>query len=156
MKLFLLRHGEAEPAAGPGLDALRPLTGYGRQQVSTMARHLRTHEPLRVLCSPYLRARQTAGQLRHEGLFGQDPQLADWLQPDEPVTAVLRHLDQLSDESILLVSHQPLLGTLGGWLTSGSRDAGLPMATASLAVLEGDYALAGGMRLLALHHAGEL
>lgn len=153
MRLMLLRHGEAAPALGPGLDSSRELTAYGRQQVLSAAEHLRTLGPFRVLCSPYVRARQTTAQLQEAGVVHGEPLLADWLTPDEPVQAALRQLDALGNDNILLVGHQPLLGVLGGCLVEGSRDAGLPLGTASLAVLEGDYALAGGMRLLALHHA---
>lgn len=153
MKLFLMRHGEAASAMGPGLDAQRPLTDFGRQQVASTAQLLRKQGPLRVLCSPYVRAQQTAEQLRIEGVFEQQPELADWLTPNEPVQLAMRQLDTLGQGNILLVTHQPLVGVLGGLLVEGSRSAALPMATASLAVLEGDYPLAGGMHLLALHHA---
>ena len=58
MKLWFIRHGEAEPYQAH--DAERQLTNYGRQQVVQAADFLRDISFDRVLCSPYIRARQTA------------------------------------------------------------------------------------------------
>lgn len=82
MKLWVLRHGEAEPRAKT--DAERRLTAHGREQV-------------------------------------------------------------------LLVSHQPLVGTLVGALEHGDRQQPAAMSTASLAELEGEWPLAGLMTLRAIH-----
>ncbi len=60
MKLLLMRHGEAELNAQT--DADRPLTLYGRTQVSAVARRLLEMDlqVQKMMVSPYLRARQTA------------------------------------------------------------------------------------------------
>ncbi|MNE86520.1 hypothetical protein D3C80_1836320 [compost metagenome] len=52
---------------------------------------------------------------------------------------------------MLLVSHQPLVGTLVGALEHGHLQQPAAMSTASLAELEGDWPLAGLMSLRALN-----
>ncbi|MNP87372.1 hypothetical protein D3C76_1882260 [compost metagenome] len=51
---------------------------------------------------------------------------------------------------MLLVSHQPLVGTLVGTLEHGHRQQPAAMSTASLAELEGEWPLAGLMTLRAI------
>ena len=75
-----------------------------------------------------------------------------WLTPDDDPREVLGFLDERSERNLLLVSHQPLVGALGGLLVHGNRRDPLPMSTASLAELEGDFAAAGLMTLVSLHH----
>ena len=61
---------------------------------------------------------------------------------------------QLGLEHVLLVSHQPLVGTLVGMLEHGHGQQPAPLSTATLAELEGDWPLAGLMTLHGLYHAG--
>lgn len=152
MKIWLLRHGEAEPAQRR--DAERQLTACGQQQVTAMAEYLREELPFRVLCSPYVRARQSAEIITRTLELHTAPLVVPWLVPDESVQTVVRQLDSLPVENLLLVSHQPLLGLLGSWLCEGSLAHPLPLATASLACLEGDFAVAGLMRLQTMQHPG--
>lgn len=149
MKLWVLRHGEAEPRANT--DAERRLTAHGREQVLRSAAVL-LGEPLQaILASPYVRAQQTAG-LVHQALgFAEPVQTVRWLTPDSDPQEVIAELDKLGLEQVLLVSHQPLVSTLVGMLEQGTRQ-GPPMSTASLAELEGDWPLAGLMTLRSLSH----
>lgn len=150
MKLWLLRHGEAEPVSRR--DADRELTAYGRQQVAEMATHLRGQPLAGIVCSPYIRARQTTDIVLATLGIENAPLIVPWLVPDEPVQTAARQLDSLPEGDILLVSHQPLLGLLGSWLCEGSLSNPLPLGTASLACLEGDFAVSGLMRLQSLQH----
>ncbi|ROL63020.1 phosphohistidine phosphatase SixA [Pseudomonas vranovensis] len=145
MKLWVLRHGEAEPRANT--DAERRLTGHGREQVLRSAAQL-LGQPLQViLASPYVRAQQTAA-LVHEALgFGKPVQTVPWLTPDSDPQTVIDELDRLGIEQVLVVSHQPLVGNLVSLLAHGSRQHPAPMSTASLAELEGEWPLAGLMTL---------
>ncbi|MBF7729478.1 phosphohistidine phosphatase SixA [Pseudomonas sp. N040] len=145
MKLWLLRHGQAEAHASS--DAQRCLTAHGRQEVLHSAARL-IGQPLQaILCSPYIRARQTA-ELVHEALANAPAvEIVPWLTPDSSVREVLAQLAARPESDILLVSHQPLVGELAGRLEHGHRQQPLPMVTAGLAELEGELPLAGGMRL---------
>ena len=148
MKLWILRHGEAEPHARR--DADRNLTEHGRQQVVRSAAHL-IGQPLDcILVSPYVRAQQTADLVRDALGFSSALKTVLWLTPEsDPRFAV----NQLPDSgNVLLVSHQPFVGELISLLQHGHCRQPQPMQTASLAELEGEWPLAGSLRLLRVWH----
>lgn len=150
MKLWMLRHGEAQPYQSN--DAARQLTLHGREQVLLAAAHAADADFSHVICSPYIRARQTCEIFLTSIGYGREPEIADWLTPDSSVREAVRQLDACVHSGVLLVGHQPLLGNLAGWLIEGSSNSSLPFATASLAGLSGDC-LAGAMSLLSFRHA---
>ncbi|NNA44080.1 phosphohistidine phosphatase SixA [Pseudomonas lactis] len=144
MKVWILRHGEAEGHAPT--DAERNLTEHGRAEVSRSAAHL-IGQPLgAIIASPYVRAQQTAQLVRDVLGFQPEIRTVPWLTPDGDVQRVLEKLD--SDDDVLLVSHQPLVGSLISFLQHGHQRQPQPMYTASLAQLEGDFPLAGLMSLV--------
>ncbi|MDI3250940.1 MULTISPECIES: phosphohistidine phosphatase SixA [Pseudomonas] len=144
MKVWILRHGEAEGHAPT--DAERNLTEHGRAEVSRSAAHL-IGQPLgAIIASPYVRAQQTAQLVRDVLGFQPEIRTVPWLTPDGDVQRVLEKLD--SDDDVLLVSHQPLVGSLISFLQHGHQRQPQPMYTASLAELEGDFPLAGLMSLV--------
>lgn len=150
MKLWVLRHGEAEPRANT--DAERRLTSHGREQVLRSAAHLLGQPLQAIIASPYVRAQQTAA-LVHDTLgFGEPVRTVPWLTPDSDVQEAIAELERLGLEQVLLVSHQPLVGTLVSMLEHGPGQHSAPMSTASLAELEGDWPLAGLMNVRALRH----
>jgi phosphohistidine phosphatase len=134
MRLLLLRHAEAEPAAGS--DAERVLTPKGMEQAAQAGEYCRRHglRPELVLTSPYRRAVQT-GQIVASAI--QVPTQADFfltsgMEPDAAFEGLrsYRHLGGL-----MIVGHQPDLGLLTAALL-GARDAGnLPFKLATLAGL---------------------
>lgn len=150
MKLWLLRHGEAEPRART--DAERNLTETGRQEVEVSARHLQGEQLDVILVSPYQRAQQTADVARQVLGFSGPVETVPWLTPEADPKDAMLYLDRRSEQNLLLVTHQPFVGALGGLLVSGNRDSPLPMATASLARLEGEHIAAGLFRLEDLRH----
>lgn len=114
--LILMRHAHAAPYAET--DALRPLTAAGRQQAAAAARDLAQQgfKPRLLLCSPLLRARQTAQTIA--GLLGLTPQtqeeldgrlsgkeLADWA-----CDIVRQH------GPALLIGHNPAVSLAAGVL----------------------------------------
>ncbi|MCG4453423.1 phosphohistidine phosphatase SixA [Pseudomonas sp. MMS21-TM103] len=150
MRLWLLRHGEAEVQARS--DAERALTAHGCQEVRQATVQLEGRALGAILASPYVRAQQTAALVRDALGYTGAIHTVPWLTPDSDPREVLRQLDRYDDGELLLVSHQPLVGTLAGLLIHGHRQQPLPMHTASLAELEGDVLAAGLMDLLALVH----
>lgn len=149
MKLWLLRHGEAEPRAAS--DSTRALTERGREEVRRSAMHLVEQPPALVLVSPYVRAQQSAAIVMQALGRSSAQQTVTWLTPESDPRHVLRELDRYAEASILLVAHQPLLGELGGLLVHGHRQQPLALRTASLVELEGEYLLAGDLQLKAVH-----
>ncbi|MDN6864596.1 MULTISPECIES: phosphohistidine phosphatase SixA [Pseudomonas] len=146
MKLWILRHGEAEAHART--DAERNLTERGRAEVLRSAAHL-IGQPLNaIIASPYVRAQQTARLVREALGFVPDIRTVPWLTPEGSPEQVLAHLE--AEDNVLLVSHQPLVGNLISFLQHGHSRQPQPMYTASLAQLEGEFALAGLMSLVSL------
>ena len=148
MKIWILRHGEAEPHARR--DAERELTAHGREQVLHSAALL-IGQPLdSILVSPYVRAQQTAELVRKALGFTSGLITVPWLTPEsEPKFAVSKLPDS---GNVLLVSHQPFVGELISLLVHGHVRQPQPMQTASLVELEGEWPLAGSLRLLRVWH----
>ncbi|MGH8451558.1 phosphohistidine phosphatase SixA [Pseudomonas sp.] len=144
MKLWILRHGEAEGHART--DAERNLTEHGRAEVLHSAAHLIGQPLSAIIASPYVRAQQTAQLVREALGFEPDIRTVPWLTPDGNPLQVLEKLN--TDDNVLLVSHQPLVGSLVSFLQHGHQRQPQPMHTASLAELEGDFPLAGLMSLV--------
>lgn len=148
MRLWVLRHGQAEPHAAT--DARRQLTEEGRREAQMMARRL-SDEPLDIiLASPYVRAQQTAELVREQLQMRRAIVTVDWATPDDDPLAVLDHLAERSEARILLVSHQPLVGQLLSLAIDGHRQGHYPMPTAGLACLEMPLPAAGAAELCEL------
>ena len=150
MKLWLLRHGQAE--AQITSDAARRLTEHGRREALHSAQALLQCTALTIVSSPFIRARQTAELVRETLGIRAEVEIVPWLTPDIPVQEAMSRLASRSEGELLLVSHQPLIGDLAGLLEHGHRQQALPMATASLAAFSGELPLAGGMQLDSVQH----
>ncbi|MCP3140445.1 SixA phosphatase family protein [Pyxidicoccus xibeiensis] len=119
MRIFLVRHGDADAEVPEGLgDEARALTAKSRastfQHFSSLAERM---GPVGlILTSPLVRTVQTAQLLsfatRHEGLL----KAHRCLLPDMPVGAVEPVLTEHSDENLVLVGHQPSMGALAAHL----------------------------------------
>jgi phosphohistidine phosphatase len=138
MMLYLLRHGEAEPHA-PN-DAARRLTAHGRQEVDSVARQFLVNKlPLQLcIASPYVRAVQTAelflDQVAPALALSQDPLLT----PEVRAGDVMRLLETLQAEQVLLVSHNPLLSELNALLIDGDISHMHILATSELVAINID------------------
>ena len=107
MDLILWRHAEAEDAGPNGDDMARALTARGEKQARRMAAWLNRHLPdrARILCSPALRAEQTASALKRPF------ELRDELAPTGTAAQVLKLAQwPVAQVTIVLVGHQPVLG----------------------------------------------
>jgi phosphohistidine phosphatase len=149
VKVWILRHGEAQPQAAR--DAERRLTAHGQAQAVRAATHLAGQPLQAIIASPYVRAQQTAALVHQALATSVSVRTGAWLTPDGDPREVLDQLDALALEHVLLVSHQPLVGELVSLLEQGHVQQPVGFSTASLAELEGAWALAGGMTLRALH-----
>lgn len=125
MQVILFRHGPAgqrDPERWPD-DALRPLTVRGRDRTRRAARGLGTllaRQPV-ILASSLKRAKQTADILAEEVLV---PAIAlePLLEPSGSQRKLIERLaSQSSDESLVLVGHEPDLGALAGALLTASQ-----------------------------------
>jgi phosphohistidine phosphatase len=117
MDLILWRHAEAGEA-GPEaeLDLARPLTSRGVKQAERAAEWLNRYLPqtTRILCSPAARCVQTADKLERRY------KVVEALGPEASVESLL-HAARWPDakEPVLVIGHQPVLGTTAAYLMTG-------------------------------------
>jgi phosphohistidine phosphatase len=149
MKLWVLRHGEAEPH-GTRPDSERALTAHGREEVLRTTAELIGQPITAIYASPYRRAQETAQLVRETLGFAPEIRTVEWLTPDYSPQVVAEQL--VSVDRALLVSHNPLVGNLLGYLQHGHVQDPERVATAGLAELEGDLPLAGAMKLNGIKH----
>lgn len=141
MRLFLLRHGEAGFDAAT--DELRSLTANGRVQLRQMLMKysLELAGVQRILHSPYLRTCQTAELVRQVRPVNSES--LDLLMPESSPQEVVDWLGEQTDDSLLLVTHQPLIGLLVSLLCEGHLSRPEPMLPGVLAIIELEFPAAG-------------
>lgn len=123
MKLYVMRHGPAEDRAPSGRDFDRALTVPGREVVERSARALAAAHgggELRVIASPFRRARETA-EIVASILGAGEPELHDDLGADGDVPFTLVREVRSSERDTLLVGHQPIVEELVRALASPAR-----------------------------------
>jgi len=134
MDLWLLRHAAAQQVAESGRDDERALTAEGSARAAAVARGLAILAPTIevVLSSPYRRARQTAEAVaRALGVEGVIESSA--LEPGRAASEVVRQLSTAPWSRVLLVGHEPLLGSVVGLVVFGDERLGVPLRKASAA-----------------------
>ncbi|MFT6070130.1 MAG: phosphohistidine phosphatase [Bacteriovoracaceae bacterium] len=140
MKIYLVRHGEAE---GAEINPERPLTKNGEKQVILLASTIRRkHFAIdEIIHSGVLRAEQTALILQKElGLNHPVNQGEDLLPGSDPKV----WFDQLhqSKKNIMLVGHMPFMGILGEMLIKNQMRLGFSTAAmVSFRFEEGEFHL---------------
>lgn len=125
MKLFLVRHAEAE--SGPQLDPTRELTSTGKRQARMMGRWLarQADVPALVIESNMRRSQQTAKRVAKridapiERTYAIDPDGT----PEKAIAEIKRLADAAGADSVLAVTHGPLVEQIMAYLTYGSRDS---------------------------------
>jgi phosphohistidine phosphatase len=132
--LIVLRHSKAASPIGTP-DADRPLAGRGRKDAEKAGDELRAagRTPDRVICSTALRTRQTL-----DGLGFEVPVDFEARVYDNDADEILDLLREQSDETLLLIGHNPSMHLLVAGLTAGGVDDHFP--TSATAVIEFDGA----------------
>jgi len=109
MDLIFWRHAETTEAEDGQADSERSLTARGERQAARMAHWLERQLPesTKVLCCPSVRAEQTVIPL------GRKYKLREELSPNASIDDVLTLAQwPLNKHSVLLVTHQPLIGEI--------------------------------------------
>tara|TARA_R110000787_G_scaffold138268_1_gene251925 strand:- start:5 stop:451 length:447 start_codon:yes stop_codon:yes gene_type:complete len=116
-----MRHGQASQLAST--DADRALTETGRRDVVRVveARSQALGTVQAILASPYRRARETAALAIKTLDFNGQLLVCNELRPDGNIAALVDFLEKLDVSSVLLVTHQPLIGELASTLTGDPR-----------------------------------
>ncbi len=142
MKVYLIRHGNAEPSSPTGDDG-RQLTpeGVRRLQAASAGWQRVAASIDRVFCSPLIRARQTAEIFRqavgHDRDLLQTPSLTPSARPLEALE--LLQAEMLGGaRGVACVGHEPHMGSLLGLLLTGSERSAIPFRKGMLAVIELD------------------
>lgn len=113
MRLYLVRHAEAAPGSP---DELRPLTEAGRRAARELGLCLAAPEPLdAVVCSPLLRARQTAAALAQASALAA-PVVVPALAPGADTAAVLAAVGG-KGARVAAVGHMPDVSEVAAALT---------------------------------------
>jgi len=149
--LIIMRHGNASHYAIS--DSCRPLTHRGIHECQKSFRQhrkwiIRTDY---LVCSPYLRAEQSAKTILKEAISqdSQNKQEEKWnpfievwdtITPEGDTVQVaeqlLRHY-QNKKGNLIFVSHMPLVGSLMHYLTENSL-IGTPFSTAQMVIIRFD------------------
>lgn len=145
MRVILLRHGIAWDRADPAcpVDPERPLTDEGQKKTRKVARGLARVgvKPVRVLASPYLRARQTATIAAEElGVAAERLIVTDSLLPEAAPYALFHALYAFAhvDAEILCVGHAPHLDRALALSITGDKVPVTSLKKAGAALLEVD------------------
>ncbi|MDX2092373.1 MAG: phosphohistidine phosphatase SixA [Kofleriaceae bacterium] len=135
MRIYLVRHGDAVPEEEAGSDRDRWLSARGREHARVLGRLLREQrvEPDVILSSPLPRAVQTAELLAQSldylGIVTSLRCLEPSAQPRVAATEIMAR-----GVSVLVVSHEPAISSLGAYLLS--RPAFPQFRTAQCCALE--------------------
>jgi phosphohistidine phosphatase len=132
MKLFFLRHGEADWPNWTKPDNERPLTERGRNEMKRVAKFLERLKlvPDVILTSPLPRASQTAEIVGKR--LGIELQIESALAHGFNIERLRRLLAKRDAECIMIVGHEPEFSEIIGELTGGKTK----ISKAGVALLE--------------------
>lgn len=151
MRIHILRHGHAEPQVTT--DEARQLTDKGRAETRQVLQSCSggINDLQAIYASPLVRAQQTAA-IAASFFPGIYVQTTDLLIPESSPIEVYEWLSSLHLPSILLVSHQPLVGSLVNQLC-GTANGFYSMDTSSLAIIDVNVPAPLMGKMKNLHHA---
>jgi phosphohistidine phosphatase len=152
MDLYLIRHADALPLESAGIqsDHERPLSELGTRQALQLGQTFRAKGlvPEVIVSSPLVRARQTAA-----GFAGvlEIPEericIREELLPGGRVRRLARFLNGVTEQSAVLVGHQPELSRHCAWLI-GNKRAQLNFAKAGAALIHTEGMIQKGCGVL--------
>ena len=147
MFVFIMRHGESTTFSVKDLD--RELTNHGREEVASMIKRCANSFAMvdEIWASPYVRTQQTAALVSEAN--GKKIISCDFLTPTNNPDKILKALTD-ANKTILLVSHQPLVGTLVDKLAD-LESGRYRMGTAAVACIESELFVMGCGELKWLH-----
>lgn len=145
IRIYLMRHGDAEPRSEEVTEAARSLTPKGEKQAKAAARALEAlgEAPTFYAASTLVRAKQTA-QLVSAGLSGEEPLQTDTLDPGLDPAKTAAWLNRQKSESALLAGHAPSIGELASWLASSKVDVGIHFKKGAIMCLSAEDDLGPG------------
>jgi phosphohistidine phosphatase len=140
MRIYILRHGNAENPAHRKNDEDRELTDEGHEEVSAVARRARHAkvDPDLVISSPYIRAVQTAEIAAKDLEYSEQIARSRVLEPDSDPQSVWEEIRTHTNiAQLLLVGHEPLLSRTVAHLL-GCPSLVVKMATGTMVSLDAE------------------
>jgi phosphohistidine phosphatase len=116
MELYVFRHGFSP--VHTGADFHRELDATGSAEVISSAELLSGIAFDLLLCSPLVRALQTAELISQTLGFERPVQVCPDASPDGKLAVLLDRLAAIQAERVILVSHQPMVSNLVEYLTT--------------------------------------
>ena len=130
MRLYLMRHGEAESKSDS--DMSRILTRQGQSDVMNItAGFMKRFKPDIIASSPYIRAKQTAELVSRQLDLAKPVQLWDELIPSGRPSIVLDKITESGKTELMVVTHQPFISKFVDYLTGVE----VGMGTASIVAI---------------------
>lgn len=124
MKLYLLRHGDAERKSSHG-DRGRELTEVGRSQAKVAGKYLKDLRPGVVLISTFARAKQTLEIMHRESGWCSLREFVSLdVAPAGNVDDLMIEVNAYQEDSVLIVGHNPQLSELVYHLTKKNISMG--------------------------------
>jgi phosphohistidine phosphatase len=147
MLVFVMRHGEATSFSVKDSD--RELTDHGRNEVASIIQRCANSFATvdEIWASPYTRTQQTAALV--SVAINKKIITCDFLTPTKNPDKILKML-AAANKTILLVSHQPLVGTLVDKLAD-LESGRYRMSTAAIACIESELFTVGNGELAWLY-----
>lgn len=150
MYVFFMRHGEAFPQAQSDID--RELQDSGRNDITAIIERCQqepnfTDQIDEIWCSFYIRAQQTANIVGN--MINKPVHVQTGLAPTDNPDLLLEQIRN-ADKTVLVVTHQPLIGTIVDRL-AGLETGRYRMGTSALAAVQTDVMAYGCGELLWLH-----
>jgi phosphohistidine phosphatase len=148
MDIYLVRHADALPQGVNNIhsDEERPLSEIGWKQAAQLGKALKKMGVVldTLLCSPLVRAQQTALQLRTVLELPESAiETRDELAPGGRPKKVARCMNGLPGASIGLVGHLPDVGIYAGWLL-GNKELAIQFDKCGAALIHVEGAIAKG------------
>jgi len=135
-EIILLRHAHAEPPDRGQADAERGLSLRGEAEADAAGAWLAQHacKPIRVVCSPARRARETAERVLEATGF-IETRFDERIYEATPGTLLQVIEDHADSRCVMLVGHNPGFEELAALLDSGQSGDHRGMPPAGIAVL---------------------
>lgn len=132
MKLYLVRHGEAEHRSEGG-DRDRKLTLYGRDQSVKLGKFLKDLHPSVILTSTYRRAKETLEIIIDKSHWPKNRYFESLdIRPSGDLDDLLIEINAYKEDSVFIVGHNPQLSSLIYHITGSEH----PMGNCSFAQID--------------------
>jgi phosphohistidine phosphatase len=150
-KIYLVRHGKAEPSSATGRDFDRCLTGHGKEILRAAARGMVSLgvEIDLLVSSPLVRAVETADELA-SAFAGVQREVWDELACGVDEIDLAARIDEHPRaRGLMLVGHEPDIGEMISFLLTGKRGGFLThVRTGNVACLTAGATPPGGRAVL--------